>query len=174
MLLHILYRLLSAVLRLLQNYSSFQQVVLVACQAVPLCKDSLPEELPAVVRELQQESFKVFSQLDIRNNSVLLESVLQFTVELWISYPTQLPALCNIAQLADLVNTVFEQDDWKFTFQVGQDFVGHLMKVLSDEQLQELEKEGVCRKLTGLLSHYNNISPEHLQLILLGVQCLPN
>ena len=169
MLLHILYRLLSAVLRLLQNYSSFQQVVLVACQAVPLCKDSLPEELPSVVRELQQESFKVFSQLDIRNNSVLLESVLQFTVELWTSYPTRLPALCNIAQLADLVNTVFEQDDWKTAFRVGQDFVGHLMKVLSDKQLQELEKEGVCQKLTELLSHYDNISPEHLQLILLGV-----
>ena len=169
MVLHILYRLLSAVLRLLQNYSSFQQVVLVACQAVPLCKDSLPKELPAVVRELQQESFKVFSQLDIRNNSALLKSVLQFTIELWTSYPTRLPALCNIAQLADLVNTVFEQDDWKTAFRVGQDFVGHLMKVLSDKQLQELEKEGVCQKLTELLSHYNNISPEHLQLILLGV-----
>ena len=95
--------------------------------------------------------------------------MLQFTVELWTSYPTQLPALCNTAQLADLVNTVFEQDDWKIAFRVGQDFVGHLMKVLSDEQLQELEKEGVCRKLTGLLSHYDNISPEHLQLILCGV-----
>ena len=166
------YRLLSAVLRLLQNYSAYQQVALVAYQAVPLCKDFLPKELPAVVRELQQCAFRVFFQLDVRNNSALLESLLQFTITLWTSYPMLLPALCNIAQLAGLVNTALDPEvhnDMQIAFRVGQDFVRHLMKLLSDKQLQELEKEGVCRKLRGLLSHYNNMSPEHLQQILAGV-----
>ena len=147
-------------------------MVLVAYQAVPLCKNFLPKELPAVIIELQQSAFKVFSQLDVRNNSALLESLLQFTVTLWTSYPMQLPALCNIAQLAGLVNTALDPEvhsDMQIAFRVGQDFVRRLMKVLGDKQLQELEKEGVCRKLRGLLSHYHNMSPEHLQQILAGV-----
>ena len=167
-----LYRLLSAILGLLENHAADERAVLVACQAVPLCKDSFPKEVPAIAEELQRSAFSVFSQLAIRNNSTLMESVLQFTITLWTSYPTQLPSSCNLAQLASLVNTALDPDvhsNMQTAFRVGQDFVRHLMRVLSDKQLQELEMGGVYRRLRGLLSYYNDMSPEHLRQILVGV-----
>ena len=167
-----LYRLLSAVLILLENHAADERAMLVACQVIPLCKGSFPKEVPAIAEELQRSAFSVFSQLAVGNNSTLMESVLQFIITLWTSYPTRLPPSCNVAQLASLVNTALDPDmhsNMQTAFRVGQDFVRHLMRVLSDKQLQELEREGVCRKLRGLLSYYNDMSPEHLQQILVGV-----
>ena len=86
-----LYRLLSAVLTLFENHADDDRAMIVACQAIPLCKGSFPKEVPAIAEELQRSAFSVFTQVAIGNNSTLVESVFQFIITLWTSYPTQLP-----------------------------------------------------------------------------------
>jgi len=124
-----------------------------------------------IIEELQRNAFAVFSQFDISNHSVLVETAMRFTVALWVSYPQQLPPACNMVQLAKLVNVALDPQvhDVHVAIRVGQSFVAHLMRLLSDQQLQDLKREGVYKKLRGLLSYYSVISPDQLQQIVVGV-----
>ena len=124
-----------------------------------------------IIEQLQQSAFAVFSQLEFGNLSMLVESALRFTVTLWVSYPKQLPTSCSMVQLASLVNVALDPEvyDMHLAIRVGQSFVSHLMRLLSDRQLQDLKREGVYKKLRGLLSYYSDISSEQLQQIVVGV-----
>lgn len=165
-------RLLTAVSQVLEKYPTQDQAVLMACQAVPLCVSSLPSQLPPVIPQLLENAFSAFSQLDVRNSAPLVEAALNLTTSLWISYPRELPETCNMPQIASLVNTALDprsHSNRQAAIKVGKDFVGCFMQVLSDKQLEELEREGVYRNLRALLVYYDDMTPETLQQIVVGV-----
>ena len=165
-------RLLTAANRVLEKYPSNEQAVVLACQAVPLYGDSLPEHPPGAVKELQKNAFATFSHFDVGRSLSLLKSILGLTIILWTHYPKELPESCSMEQLADVINSAMDPEvhgDRQVAIRIGRDFVVYFVRVLSNEQLGVLQKRGVYNKLRSLISFYEEIPPETLQQIVAGV-----
>ena len=80
-----------------------------------------------------------------------------------------------MGHLSVVVNTALDigtHGDKFGAIQVGKDLVSYLMRLLSDEQLKELESTGVGRNLRSLISYYDEMSTETLQQIVVGVGML--
>ena len=143
-------------------------------KTICLCHKSLPSVAPVSVTELQMHAFEAFSQINLLTKPDLIQLAWQFTVILWSTYPTTLPAACNIKHLACVVNAALEQEiegqSRKMeAFEAGSEFVTHLMRVLSDSQLNALESEGVYVKLSLLIALYDEMPVDTLKQVVIGI-----
>lgn len=167
-----LLQLLTAANRVLEKYPTNEQAVVLACQALPLYRDSLPEYPPEEVKVLQKNAFAISSRLDVSHSLSLVKSILGLTITLWGHYPRELPASCDMEQLANVVNKVLDptvHGDRQVAIRIGRDFVTYFVRVLSNEQLGKLQEKGVYDKLKSLISFYEEIAPETLLQIVAGV-----
>ncbi len=165
-------RLLTAVSKVFEKYPTNERAVLLACQALPLCKQYLPEQPPPILTDLQRHAFSSFSTVALKNSTALLNATFNLAVTLWMSYPRHLPGSCDMEQLAGLLNAALDTNthhDRKAAIKVGRDLVGCFMRVLNDQQLKTLEREGVYDKLRSLVTFYDEMTPEDLQQIVVGV-----
>ena len=124
--------------------------------------------------ELQMHALEAFSQINLLMKPDLIQLAWQFTVILWSTYPTTLPAACNIKHLACVINAALEQEingqsRKSEAFEAGQEFVTYLMRVLSDSQLNALESEGVYLKLGLLIALYDEMPVDTLKQVIIGI-----
>lgn len=105
----------------------------------------------------------------------IIDCTLNFLILLWSRYPKQLPAECNMVHLSRVMTVALDigsHGEKMAALQVGQDFVNYLMRLLSDQQLMELEENGVARKLCSLITYYEDMSTTMLTQIVVGVGIL--
>ena len=119
-------------------------------------------------------AFEAFAQINLTSKPNLIRLVWEFTVILWSTYPTTLPAACNVKHLACVINAALELEvdglsRKKEAFEAGEEFVTYLMRVLSDSQLSALESEGVYAKLGLLIALYDDIPIDSLKQIIIGI-----
>ena len=106
---------------------------------------------------------------------VIIDCTLNLLILLWSRYPKRLPADCDMGHLSTVMNAALDVEahgEKVAALSVGKDFVGHLMRLMNDKQLVELEERGVSRKLCALLSYYEDMSALVLQQIVVGVGML--
>ena len=170
----LLCRLLSATARVFAKFPTEERALLTATKTISLCHKSLPQVNPVSITELQMHAFEAFAQIDLKKKPNLIEPAWQFTVILWSTYPTTLPAACNVKHLATVVNAALEQEvdgqsRKKEAFEAGDQFVTYVMRVLSDSQLVALESEGVCTNLGMLISLYDEMPIKTLKQVIIGI-----
>ena len=124
--------------------------------------------------ELQMHALEAFAQIDLKTKPNLVQLAWQFVVVLWSTYPTALPAACNIKHLACVVNAALQQEVEGSSrkieaCQAGHEFVTYVMRVMSDSQINALESEGVYSKLGELVSLYDEMTVDNLKQIVIGI-----
>ena len=169
-------RLLDAVCRLLSRYPTNITVFRDSCRAVIAINKSLPLEPTDALSTLQKNLLMAAAQFDLcRGNMSVIDYSLNLLIILWSRYPKRLPPECNMDHLSFLISTALDVEghgEKAAALQVGQDFVSYLMRQLSEQQLLELEKGGTGRRLRQLLSYQEEMSPEVLQQVVVGVGML--
>ena len=170
------YSILEAVCKLLAKYPTDQQVFKESCNAVLTLKDSLPLEVTDTLRQVHINALAAIAQFDLlHGNMGVIDCTINFLILLWNIYPKELSAECNVGHLSNLLNAGLDiqaHGQKMGALQVGNDFVGFMMQQLSDQQLVELEDGGVGNKLRSLLSYYEDMSPDMLKQIVVGVGML--
>ena len=168
-------RLLVAIANVLHKYSTDSKAVQDSCTALLTCKASLPPQATDTIKLLHSRALAAFPQLKITENMELIDSALNVVIILWSRYPQQLPPTCDVSQLSIIVNAALDVETHGHrsgAIQVGRDLVGFLMRLLSNQQLRELEENGVGQKLRSLLAYYDEMPVESLQQIVVGVGML--
>ena len=168
------YRLLSATARVFAKFPTEERALLAATKTIILCHKSLPTVAPVSVIELQMHALEAFAQINLLTKPDLIPLAWQFTVILWSTYSTTLPAACNVKHLACVINAALEQEiegqsRKKEAFEAGREFVSYLMRVLSDSQLSALEAEGVYLNLGLLIALYDEMPVETLKQVVIGI-----
>lgn len=169
------YRILASSARVLSKFpTNIDAVVMVTGAVLPLCVPILPVDPPSILVEVQMNALEAFSQLNLQANPLLIEPAVNLIALLWSRYPSNLPAACNIKQLAQVLNASLELDvngemRIEEAIKYGQMFVTNLMLALSDSQLVALDAEGVFKSLRSLLHRYDDMSEDALRQIVVGV-----
>lgn len=135
---------------------------------------SLPTQAPPIIMEIQMNALEALSQFEFAVNPQLLPKAVEFIVMLWSTYPTSLPAAANMKQLARLISCSFRLEfdsigRIRDAVSCATNFVSFLMRLLSDSQVEALEREGIYQKLRNLVMLYGEMSLEELQQIVIGV-----
>ena len=151
------------------KYPGHEGLVSLAFSIVTL-NDALCEEPPPDTYELLKHTLNAFSA--IGNKSRIKYKALFIVAMLLRQYPDHLPAVCDMGILACLINEVLEineQQDRQILFRAGRDLVD-LLKLLDKSQLEELSTRGVYKHLWTLLQHHENIGPDYLIQIIVGIE----
>ena len=169
-------RVLEAVGGLLSRYPTHQRTFHVSYKSVMAVKDALPREANDALSKLQRNLLSAVAQMDLgRGSMFVVDYTLNLLILLWNHYPKKLPRECDMDHLSTLVSAALDIDrhgEKAAALQFGQDFVSHLMRLLDDSQLGQLEKGGASRRLCQLLSYHEEISPAVLQQVVVGVGML--
>lgn len=171
-----MFRLLNSVARIFVKFPAHEVALDIGLQTIPLCAASLPVQATPVVTEVQMNALEAMSGFDFASNQSLISPAMQLLVILWRLYSPSLPASCNMKQLGQYISTALNPQLEGATsprtqeaIACSKDFVSSLMRVLSDSQLQALEKEGVYKQLRLLVMHYDQMSAEDLRQVVIGV-----
>ncbi|CAI8027999.1 hypothetical protein GBAR_LOCUS15961, partial [Geodia barretti] len=169
-------QVLEAVGGLLSRYPTHQRTFHVSYKSVMAVKDALPREANDALSKLQRNLLSAVAQMDLgRGSMFVVDYTLNLLILLWNHYPKKLPRECDMDHLSTLVSAALDIDrhgEKAAALQFGQDFVSHLMRLLDDSQLGQLEKGGASRRLCQLLSYHEEISPAVLQQVVVGVGML--
>ena len=147
----------------------------VALQTIPLCGTSLPPQALPILTEVQMNALEALSGFNFASNPALITSTMQLLVILWTLYSPSLSASCNIKHLAGFIITALNPDlgggvtRTQEAILCAKEFVVSLMRVMSDSQIQALDKEGVYKQLRLLVMHYEQMSADDLRQIVIGV-----
>ena len=167
---------LEAVCRLLSKYPTNKLIFCDSCRAVLALKNSLPLEISHVIRDVQQKVLEAVSKFVLhQENMGVVDFTLNLLILLWNRYPKQLPKECDIEHLSCMLTAALNVEshgEKMAAVQVGQDFVSFMMRLLNDKQLQELQSNGVGRKLCSLLSYHEDMNSGILQQLVVGVGML--
>lgn len=169
-------KVLSSSARILSKFPTNEDAVVMVIgtilpQILPLLP---PDEPPSQVMEVQMNALEALSQLDISTTPSLVGSAMTFFSRYWLKYPTTLPATCNIKQLSFLFNAAMQLECREDAIKHGDTFVLDLMSLLSESQLEALEREGVYKSVRGLLRHYELMDEVTLRHIIAGMGLFAN
>lgn len=167
-------RLLNSLAHVFAKFPTNEEALDVALRTLPLCASSLPTQALPIMTELQMNALEAFSQFEFETNPSVLSQAVKFIVILWSTYPMSLPASSNMKQLAHLIVTSLRPEVGSKTrireaISCGSDFVSFLMRLLSDSQVEALDKEGVYLQLRSLVMFYDEMTLEELRQIVIGV-----
>ncbi len=165
-----LCRLLTAVLRVLEKYPNNEDMVFQACHALPLCRPHLPEQPPPIMANIHNNALSCFANFE--SSTRVFNATYNLLRVLWVSYPQSISSSCNMGQLAGFLNIALDtgsHGDRQAVIRAGRDLVGCFMRVLGDRELEALEGAGVYGKLRSLISFYDDMAPEDLLQIIVGV-----
>ena len=170
------HRVLDAVGGLLCRYPTHQQTFHVSYKSVIAIKDILPHEANNTLSRLQRNLLTAVTRIGLKRETMfVIDYTLNLLILLWNRYPKTLPFECDMEHLSTLVAAgldVERHGDKAAAMQFGQDFVSHLMRLLDDSQLAQLEKGEAGRRLCQLLSYHEEMSPAVLQQVVVGVGML--
>lgn len=167
-------RLFHSVARVFAKFPSHEVALDVALHIIPLCAHALPKQAPPILTEVQMNALEAVAEFDFASNPSLISPTMHLLVMLWSLYSTSLPASCNMRHLAQFITTALNPELGGSTrtaeaITCAKEFVSALMRVLSDSQIQALEREGVFKQLRLLIMHYEQMSAEDLKQIVIGV-----
>jgi arginine-tRNA-protein transferase len=146
----------------------------IALQTIPLCGPSLPKQALPILTEVQMNALEALSGFDFASHPSLISNMMQMLVILWSLY-SSLCASCNIKHLAKCIITALNPELEGGVMRIqeaivcGKELVVSLMRVMSDSQLQALDKEGVYKQLRLLMLHYEEMSVDDMKQIVIGV-----
>lgn len=160
--------------RVFAKFPSSKEALDISFQTIPLCTSSLPRQAPPILTEIQMNALEALSAYDFSTSPSLIAVTLRFLVILWSRYTSSLPASCNMKHFGQFIVVALTPELGTSTrvqeaIDCGKEFVTSLMRLLSDSQLQALEKEGVYRQLRLLAMNYDVMSAGDLLQIVIGV-----
>lgn len=170
-----MFRLLNSVARVFVKFPAHEVALDIGLRTIPLCASSLPVQTTPILTEVQMNALEALSGFNFASNPSLISPAMQLLVILWRLYSPSLPASCNMKQLGKYISTALNPElegagpRTQEAIACAKDFVSSLMRVLSDSQVQALEKEGVYKQLRLLVMHYDQMSAEDLRLLVIGV-----
>lgn len=170
-----LFRLFHSVARVFAKFPSHEVALDVALQTIPLCGSSLPKQALPILTEVQMSALEALSEFNFASNPSLISPTMQLLVILWTLYSPSLSASCNTKHLAKYIITALNPELEKGVMRTqeaiscAKEFIVSLMRVMSDSQIQALEKEGVFKQLRLLIMHYEEMSAEDLKQIIIGI-----
>lgn len=167
--------MLQSVARIFAKFPSHDMAIDVALQTIPLCSTSLPSQALPILTEVQMNALEALSDFNFASNPSLITSTMQLLKILWSLYSPSLSASCNIKHLAKFITIALNPDlgggvmRTQEAIVCAKEFVVSLMRVMSDSQIQALDKEGVYKQLRLLVMHYEQMSADDLRQIVIGV-----
>lgn len=171
-----LIMLLNSVARVFAKFPTHEVALEIALQTIPLCSSFLPKQAPPILVEVQMNALLALSEFDFALNPSLISLAMELLKILWRLYSSSLPASCNMRHLGRYLMCALNPElgagatpRTQEAIACSGDLISTLMRVLSDSQIQALDREGVFRQLRELVMHYDEMSADDIKQLVIGL-----